>query len=133
MDILKILSEPQIKTLRLRHNGLTWKEISDALNFNHIQQAQENYSDSIKKLRRYVKIQKVCPELCAAFQKSSLKISSLTRLYNILVDYNLLDSYLTIDADDLVLFPQIGPKSIDLIIAAQDIYDKNEQESVHDT
>lgn len=127
METSKILNKRQRKVITLRHRGFTWQQIADILNFNHHQQAYEIYVDSTKKLKRYMEIQHNCPELCLAFWQSSCTFYTLSRLYNVLIEQDLLTLYLMMDVDDLSHFPNIGPKSIALIVSAQDIYDAEQQ------
>ena len=125
MEVSKILNKRQVKVIKLRNQGFTWKQIADIVDLNYLQQAQEIYKDSIRKLQKYKEIQDTCPELCAAFWEASFKYYTLVRLYNLLKEFDLTTTYLLMDVDDLIQFPNFGPKLMELVLVAQDIYDRS--------
>lgn len=118
-----VFSDLELEIYNLRKRGYSYRYIADELGFRTYQRVQQIYKKSLDKKRKLIFIIKYFPELYKACKLCDFSYKQIFRLYELLRRLDILENYLFMDEDELLDLPRMGPKYVEVLRIAQDIYD----------
>lgn len=117
-----LFTDVELDVVRLRSDGYSFAKISRDLGFHSYQRVQQLYKAAIKKADTLRVLTYRYPSLLNAMLEFDYPYRSMAKLCKILLNDNLIGTYMTKTEDELLAYKDIGSNYVKVLKRATELY-----------